>query len=551
MGNRTIVCGLGHVGYRTALLLRRLGNEVTAIYEQTPADWIQRARSLGIVCHGGDARDDALLEKAGIRTADAIIAATDDDRVNLSVAMDAQRLKPGIITVIRLFDTSLAPHIQTALNLRNVLSTSSLAAPVFASAAIGHNVTGYFTVDSRSYAIFESVIPTDSPWLGRTWSAVSATEGILPLFRIDQTTALALEDSDLVQAGQRVMLLRKATLRTDTGEPNTESAPPNTRRGWSGLPVSKLWRDVPATVKGVMAALALVTIVGTVTFRHFLGVSAIDAFYFVITTISTTGYGDYNLQHSSPWLKLFGCFIMLCGAALMATVFSVVTDLLLKARFRRLIGSPEATKGPHAIVVGHNNVGQRIAREFAHAGLPVVILTPPSHDPLPNPDCEVCPVVVADPRSNAALERAGIATATALVAATENDILNLSVALQARKLNPAVRPVIRIFDAALGAKFQSQLGGNAVVSASAVSAPTFAASILAGGVVQATVWLDHLILVQFAATGPCATLDVPAPSVSLRPGSTSGLIRLPPRADPNTAAPAIRISALRLAPELP
>lgn len=550
MGSRTIVCGLGHVGYRTAVLLRRLGGEITAIYENTPADRIRQAESLGIVCHRGDARDDALLEKAGIRTADSIIAATDDDMVNLSVAMDARRLKPGIATVIRLFDTGLAPHIQNALNLRKALSTSFLAAPVFASAAIGHNVAGYFSVGGRSYAIFESAVAGDSPWLGMNWGAVSEQEGIRPLFRIDETGAAeAVAEDSPVQAGQRMMLLRKAALEAGTDRAGATS-PRRRNRGWRWPSARKLWGSIPTTVKGVMAALASITFAGTVIFQHFLGMNAVDAFYFVITTISTTGYGDYNLQHGPSWIKLFGCFIMLCGAALMATIFSVVTDLLLKARFSRLMGTPEEANEPHIIVVGYNSVARRIAEELDHAGLPVVILTPPAREPSPIPECSSSPVIVADPRSDAALDRAGVEAATAVVAVTEDDIMNLSVALQARKLNPSARSVIRIFDADLGAKFQSQLGGDAVISASAVSAPTFAASILAGDVIQATVWREHLILVQFAESGSCTALGRPGPAVSFRPAGPSGLLRLSAPSG-TAAAPELRISILRLEPAPP
>jgi Trk K+ transport system NAD-binding subunit len=548
MENRVIICGLGHVGYRTAILLRRLGFEVTAIYENTAPDWIRHATALGIFCHPGDARDDGLLEKAGIRTARAIIAATDHDMTNISVAMDARRLNPDIVTVVRLFDTSLAPHIEAALNLRKALSTSSLAAPVFASAAIGHNVAGYFAVAGRSYTLSEFTVPSDSPWLGMTWAIVAEKEGFRPVFQVDDSgTVVAIASGLCVQVGQRIMLLRKAALDWDGSSPGAPPSRPATRRGRRWPSPRRLWRDIPTTIKAVMAALAFVIGAGTITFHLFLNMNPVDAFYFVITTISTTGYGDYNLQGSPSWLKLFGCFMMLCGAALMATVFSVVTDLLLKARFRRLMGTPEEAEGPHTIVVGQNNVGQRIAEELLRAGLPVVILTPPSPEHSERQEFAACPVIVADPRYDAALARAGIATATAVVAVTEDDIMNLGVAFQARKLNPSARSVIRTFDATLGAKLQSQLGGEAVLSASAVSAPTFAASLFANDVVQATVWRDHLILVQFAESGTCPPLDRSAPAVSFHGAEALGLGRpIPPFAQ-DKAGPELRISALRLA----
>ena len=209
--------------------------------------------------------------------------------------------------------------------------------------------------------------------------------------------------------------------------------------------------------------------------------------------------------------------------------------------------SPAEAQGPHAIVVGHNNVGRRIAHELVEAGIPVVMLTPPAGEQSSAlPELTVCPVIVADPRSDAALQRAGIAGATAVVAVTEDDITNLAVGIHARKLNASARSVIRTFDAALGAKLQSQLGGEAVVSVSAVSAPTFAASAIAAGVVQVTVWRDHLILVQFSESGACAVLDRPAPAVSFRVDAATGSRRLPFQPASQAGGPELRISALPL-----
>lgn len=533
------------MGYRTALLLRRLGAEVTAIYEDTPVDWLRNATRLGIVCHAGSARDEALLEQAGIRTAQAIVAATDHDMTNLSVAMDARRLNPDIAIVMRLFDTGLAPHVARALSLRKVLSTSSLAAPVFASAALGHHVCGCFSVSGHAYALSEFAVPPDSPWIGRAWRAVAQQEQFAALFEVGATASIAALPADLpVQTGQRVMLLRRAALAASGHPPGPTPCHATFRRGRTRRLLGGIWRGIPPAIKGVMAALVLVMMAATLTFQHFLHMSPVDAFYFVVTTISTTGYGDFNLQGSASWLKLFGCFIMLCGAALMATVFSVVTDLLLRKRFRHLMETPPEADGPHIVLVGHGSIGQRVAEVLLHAGVPVVILTPATRDQPDRTEATPYPMITADPRSDSALTRAGIATATAVVAVTEDDIMNLGVALQARRLNPALHAVIRTFDPALGTKLQSHLGGDTVISVSAVSAPTFAAAALCRDVVQAIVWRDHLVLVQLTEGDSCLAPGLAAPAVSFRVPAGADLFA--PRAPATATGSELRISALRL-----
>ena len=59
--------------------------------------------------------------------------------------------------------------------------------------------------------------------------------------------------------------------------------------------------------------------------------------YFVITTITTIGYGDYNLKHAPPWMKLYGLFVMLCGAAMVAMLFGIVDRPRPRARLRELL----------------------------------------------------------------------------------------------------------------------------------------------------------------------------------------------------------------------
>lgn len=546
---KVIVCGLGHVGYRIALLLRRLDCEVSAIHEQTPADWLAHAAAQGIACHAGDARDDALLDAAGIRSADVIIAATDRDMTNIAIAMDARRLNPSVAIVARLFDTRLAPRLETALGLRKAFSTSSLAAPVFASVALGDNLAGCFAAAGRAYTLVEVAISSDSPWIGQDWATIAKHDAIVPLFGLEDgagTTPLTAAVN--ARAGQRVMLLRKAVVTPPESAPAAASRAPRPARRGVMRRIVDFWLGVSPGIKAALAALAVIVGLGTLTFRHFLHMDAVDAFYFVITTISTTGYGDYNLQGSPAWIKLFGCLVMLCGAALMAVVFSVVTDRLLKTRFRRLLDAPAEAADRHAIVVGHNNVGQRIAGELLRAGMPVVVVTPAGAEPGDFDQTCPYPVIRADPRSDAALERAGVRTADAVIAVTEDDVTNLGVALQARTANPAARTVIRTFDADLGAKLRGHLGVTAVISASAVSAPAFAASALCEHVIHAMVWHERLILVQFRETGTLPPPAANAATVAFRlatwgDASDLGIAQVDPGAD----APQLRISAVRLA----
>ena len=45
---------------------------------------------------------------------------------------------------------------------------------------------------------------------------------------------------------------------------------------------------------------ALLIIGSTLMFNRYLGLSLLDALYFVVVTVATVGYGDINLLGASP-----------------------------------------------------------------------------------------------------------------------------------------------------------------------------------------------------------------------------------------------------------
>ena len=63
-----------------------------------------------------------------------------------------------------------------------------------------------------------------------------------------------------------------------------------------------------------------------------------DAFYFTVTVMTTTGFGDINLLNSSPTTKLFGAALMLSAVVLASLTFSFIADRLFKKRAEVALG---------------------------------------------------------------------------------------------------------------------------------------------------------------------------------------------------------------------
>jgi hypothetical protein len=130
--DHVVVCGLGHFGYR--VLGHLVANRVPAVAIERDPDsrFLSRAKDLGAPVLLRDMREDQALVDAGVPHARAIIIATNDDLVNLEVALDARRLNPRIRILMRLFNQQIAPKLTSTFGLDAAFSSSALAAPAVA-----------------------------------------------------------------------------------------------------------------------------------------------------------------------------------------------------------------------------------------------------------------------------------------------------------------------------------------------------------------------------------------------------------------------------------
>lgn len=141
MRDHVILCGLGTVGDEIARDLRTRGVPVVAVDIDSDAV-AQRALPAGLPCLVGNAAQDDVLLKAGLRHARALVAAAGEDARNLEIGMTAQslvtELRPDrpLQIVLRCFDAELARRVHAQSCEYRLLSVVEIAAPVFARAAL-------------------------------------------------------------------------------------------------------------------------------------------------------------------------------------------------------------------------------------------------------------------------------------------------------------------------------------------------------------------------------------------------------------------------------
>lgn len=163
-----VLIGLGHVGFRVLGELLGRGRQVIVVEAQDRGQFIEEARARGVPLVIGDARRESLLRDLGIEHARCVIACTDNDLVNLEVAIDVRAINPNIRLVMRFFDQSMAQKLGKAFSVDSTFSTSALAAPLFAAAALDDQVLGAYRLGDTVMASVQVDVPAGSRLLGKT-----------------------------------------------------------------------------------------------------------------------------------------------------------------------------------------------------------------------------------------------------------------------------------------------------------------------------------------------------------------------------------------------
>ena len=159
MVDHVIVVGAGRVGYRVTEHLRALGRDVVVLENRAEAPLAGALRELGVPVLVEDARTPGALGRCNVARAAAVVCSTDDDLVNLNVALDARRENHSIRVVIRVFDEDLARKVREGFGAE-ALSASGLAAPALAIAALDPRVRHSFQSGEHLFVVSEFLAAT-------------------------------------------------------------------------------------------------------------------------------------------------------------------------------------------------------------------------------------------------------------------------------------------------------------------------------------------------------------------------------------------------------
>lgn len=393
-----------------------MNREVTVVALDARSEFEGEITELGATLVVGDARDSRVLDQARISEAEALIACTDSDLTNIEISLDAQAMNKNLRVVARLFDQTLARKIESSVGVHRAMAMSILAAPSFAAASLGTSVIGSFDHNGKTYSV-----------------------------NLDADHEISILPTEL--------------------HPTTKHR--------AKVKFRNIVKNTPPLLKSLLLAIAILTSLSTGLFCLAMNLSVVDAFYFVITTLTTTGYGDISAKDQAVWIKLYTCLMMVLGSAAVATLYSIITDYLVSSRFDEILGRQQVNEKDHIIVIGIGNVGFRIVEALDKMGHSVVAIDGDQNAKYRTLLPRSVTFIVGDGRDEETLNRAGIQSATSVVSSTHDDAINLSACLIAKGMNSNIRAVVRLFDGSFARKVERALDVDIALSASRISAPGF------------------------------------------------------------------------------
>ncbi|NCC31860.1 MAG: potassium transporter TrkA, partial [Chloroflexia bacterium] len=138
--DHVIVCGLGSVTYRVIIDLLEEGYGVVAIERNWQSEFVEPTLAVGVPVILGDARSREVLQSAGIYRARSLISGLGDDLGNIEIGLAARRRRRDLPIILRIFDEDLDLNLEQTFGRNAVFSTSTLASPTLAAAALGRSI---------------------------------------------------------------------------------------------------------------------------------------------------------------------------------------------------------------------------------------------------------------------------------------------------------------------------------------------------------------------------------------------------------------------------
>ena len=225
-----------------------------------------------------------------------------------------------------------------------------------------------------------------------------------------------------------------------------------------------------------------------------------DAIYMTVITLTTVGYGDYNMSDAG---KMFTVFLLLGGVGVFAYSVSVATAFIVEGQLQEVFRRRKMDKAidklsNHYIICGIGDTGIHALDEILKMKVDFVVIEFDEERIKHSLETRNFLYVCGDATEDEILIRAGVERARGLIATLSTDQSNLFIVLTSKQLNPHLRVVSKVVEDTSPAKLL-RAGADEVVLADQIGGLRLASIVARPDVVDfLDVMLKHQMTIRFS-----------------------------------------------------
>lgn len=510
VADRFLVCGLGSLGQHCVYSLKEFGVTVVGIELIPPPSWeFSDFPDLLEEIIIGDCRQKSILERAGIDCCRAALIVTSDERINATTALIIRQLNPNIRLVVRSSKDNLNELLSERLGNFIAYEPTQLPANAFALATLGTETLGFLHLDGQKLRIVQRQINPDDGLIDRCLGDLNTpTRRLLAHNTPDEPVSGGFyqwSPTTILQAGDRIATIEttyQAAALTRQTKINYQQKlavfvrnfPKEFRQFWQ-LSFQQQIRRV-ALLSGFITI--LLVIVGTFLFRLYAPNASFISALSGTAILLLGGYGDVfggsnpeDLNEIPWWMQIFSLFLTLTGTAFIGVLYALLTETLLASKFQFIPNRPPIPPQDHIVIIGLGRVGREVANLLLEMKQAIVgISLNADFDPTILPKMPLVTGSIEESLKNVNLDKA---KSVAIV--TDDEILNLEVALTTRKINPQSYLVIRTTGDSLSQQLSQILPQSQILGTYAVAAEAFTGAAFGENIIYLFRWGQKTILV--------------------------------------------------------
>ncbi len=490
--DRFLVCGLGSLGQHCVLALHQFGVKIVAIEQVAPQSWeVPNLVNLLDDLIIGDCRENNVLAQAQIQACRAALIVTGNEGVNAEIALAIRQLNLQTRLVVRSAKTNLNQLLSQQLGNFVAYEPIELPAHSFAIAALGTDTVGFFNLDGYWLRVVRQRMNREHPWCNarRLYEIDTRSQKLLAHTRSTTNPGFfQWQFEELVTTGDLVTHIEIADrFSLHTTPDRSLAAGKKTKQPqiarWARRTVDRFrqfWRsNFQQQVRRVALIccliVALLLAIATVLFhQYYPNTTWVSAFY-ASAILLLGGYGDLfgNFEKITTipwWLQTFALGLSLAGTAFVGVLYAVLTESLLSSKFQFVKQRPPVPQQHHIVIVGLGRVGQQVAlllQQFKQTVVGVTLQPDLNSTLLPD-------LSIITGNIDRSLAQANLTTAKSVIIVTDDEMLNLEVALMVQAIDPQLDLVIRTSGQRLSQHLMKTLPNARVLGMQAVSAEVFA-----------------------------------------------------------------------------